>query len=93
MEWRGEALPGGKIKPFATILRWNVVTESDQVNARGPITATGRVLVVTRLAPGGVCHVAYIDARSNPKANELARKIADEKARDFRCGTDEPVWP
>src|SRR6478735_5990559 len=87
VEWRGEALPGGKIKPFATILRWNVVTDADHVNARGPVVPTRRVLVVTRLAPGGVCHVAYIDARSNPYANELARKIADEKARDFRCGT------
>lgn len=93
VEWRGEALPGGKIKPFATILRWNVVTDSDHVNARGPVVATGRVLVVTRLGPGGVCHVGYIDARSTPNANEVARQVADDKARNFRCGKDEPFWP
>lgn len=93
VEWRGETLPDGKFKPFATILRWNVVTDSDHVNARGPVVATGRVLVVTRLGPGGICHVGYIDARSTPRANEVARKVADDTARGFRCGTDEPYWP
>jgi hypothetical protein len=32
--------------------------------------------------------VAYIDVKANPDANELARKAADEIARDFKCGTD-----
>jgi len=36
-----------------------------------------------------VCHVAYVDVKANPTANELARKAADELARDFRCGKDE----
>jgi hypothetical protein len=27
--------------------------------------------------------------KANPNANELARKAADENARDFKCGTDE----
>ena len=49
-----------------------------------PDQATGRVLVVTRLGPGGVCHVGYVDARANPDANELARKIADEHARSLQ---------
>ena len=48
--------------------------------------STGRTLVVTRLNPGGVCHVGYVDART-PGANEAARKLADEKARGFKCGT------
>jgi hypothetical protein len=30
-------------------------------------------------------------ASGNPKANETARKIADEQARDFACGADERV--
>jgi hypothetical protein len=47
------------------------------------------MLVVTRLPPGAVCHVAYIDVKANPNANELARKAADELARDFHCGKDE----
>ena len=46
------------------------------------------MLVVTRLSPGPVCHVAYVDVQANPDANELARKAADEIARDFRCGKD-----
>jgi hypothetical protein len=44
--------------------------------------------VVTRLGPGGVCHVGYVNARANPDANELARELADEKARTFKCGVD-----
>ena len=47
------------------------------------------MLVVTRLPPGAVCHVAYVDAAANPNANELARKAADDVARDFKCGKDE----
>ncbi len=47
------------------------------------------MLAVTRLPPGPVCHVAYIDGRANRNANELARQAADEFARDFKCGKDE----
>jgi hypothetical protein len=36
-----------------------------------------------------VCHVAYVDAKANADANELARKAADEFARGFQCGKDE----
>jgi hypothetical protein len=85
VEWRMEARPGGKPRPFATILRWNVKLEDDER------TSTGRVLVVTRLGPGGVCHVGYVDARANPDANELAQQLADEKARAFQCGKDKPI--
>jgi hypothetical protein len=35
------------------------------------------------------CHVAYVDVKANPDANELARKAADEVARGFKCGKDE----
>ncbi len=82
IEWRLERKPNGKLEPFATILRWNYMTNVDDTKA------SGRKLVVTRLGPGGVCHVGYVDARANPDANELARKLADEKARTFRCGKD-----
>jgi hypothetical protein len=91
VEWRIEKKPDGTARPFATILRWNVVTARDSENATGPITSTGRVLVVTRLGPDGVCHVGYVDARANPDANELARKIADEHARTFKCGQDKRI--
>jgi hypothetical protein len=54
------------------------------------VVSFGRELVVTKLGPGGVCHVGYVDARVNPDANELARKLADENARTFKCGVDKP---
>jgi hypothetical protein len=85
IEWRIETPAGGKPRPFATILRWNVKLEDDERDT------TGRVLVVTRLGPGGVCHVGYVDARANPNANELAQQLADERARTFKCGTDKPI--
>ena len=46
------------------------------------------LMVVTRLPPGPVCHVAYVDVKANPNPNELARKAADEFARGFKCGKD-----
>jgi hypothetical protein len=91
VEWRIEKKPDGSSHPFATILRWNVFTAADHEKANGPTKATGRVLVVTRLGPGGVCHVGYVDAKANPDANELARKLADEHARKFRCGKDNRI--
>jgi hypothetical protein len=51
----------------------------------------GQVLVVTRLGPGGVCHVGYVDALANANANALARTIADERARTFDCANDMPI--
>jgi hypothetical protein len=78
-------------KPFATILRWNVMTGKDQENATGPISPSGRVLVVTKLSEDGTCQIGYVDARANPDANELARKIADEHAKDFQCAKDKPI--
>jgi hypothetical protein len=91
VEWRIEKPAKGRPRPFATILRWNLVTAEDQEKATGPIKPTGRTLVVTRLGPGGSCHVGYVDARANPDANERARKIADEHAQSFKCGKDEPI--
>jgi hypothetical protein len=91
VEWRLEKQADGKLRPFATILRWNIVTDADREKATGPIAPSGRVLVVTRLGPGGVCHVGYVDAKANPDANELARRIADEHARAFKCGKDKRI--
>jgi hypothetical protein len=82
IEWR--ATSG---KPFAIIQRWHI-SDNDELDKNG--RPVGRsLLVVTRLPPGPVCHVAYIDVRANPDPNELARKTADELARDFKCGMDE----
>ncbi|MFC7396954.1 hypothetical protein ACFQU1_07075 [Chelatococcus sp. GCM10030263] len=76
IEWRRD---GGS--PFATIQRWSVRSEELSTS----------LLVVTRLSPGRVCHVAYVDARANPNANVLARRAADELAHGFACEREAPV--
>ena len=87
IEWRLARSPNGTAQPFATILRWNVrLNPADDAQPHSP------VLVVTRLGPGGVCRVGYVDARANPDANALARKLADERARSFKCGVDKPEY-
>lgn len=82
VEWR--TING---KPFAIIQRWHIADNADEDKDGRPIAKP--LLVVTRLPPGKVCHVAYIDAAANPDADEIARKAADEVARGFRCGKDD----
>lgn len=78
LEWRLD-VDG---KPYATILRW--FTEFDDGRE-------GQVLVVTRVGPGGSCHVAYVDALANIDANELARQAADLLSPEFDCESGAPV--
>ncbi|MBH5401946.1 hypothetical protein HZZ13_29755 [Bradyrhizobium sp. CNPSo 4010] len=82
IEWRAAGA-----KPFAIIQRWHIADNSGPDKQGRP--STKAMLVVTRLPPGPVCHVAYVDAIANPNANELARKAADDLARGFSCGKDE----
>ena len=88
IEWRIERVSGGRPRAFAAILRWNVTTLDPDDDLK---QVAGQVLVVTRLGPGGVCHVGYVDGRANPNANELAAEIADKHARAFKCGKDKPM--
>jgi hypothetical protein len=81
VEWRG-VMTAAAFTPFATILRWRL---SD---VAGDPIRNREVLVITRLAPGPVCHVGYVDATANAQANVIARQLADEHARTFRCATD-----
>ena len=78
IEWRVSNAEGG-YKPFATILKFFTKPE-----AEGEMTPH-EVLVVTRVAPGNTCQIAWIDALANADAETLARKTADEKAKDFDC--------
>ena len=82
VEWR--AVDG---RPFAIIQRWLIADNNDLDKSGTPTSKP--MLAVTRLPPGPVCHVAYIDGQANRNANELARQAADEFARDFKCGKDE----
>lgn len=84
IEWRGERGKDGKLKPFAAIMPWSTTVSGDGEPVRG------RMLVITRLGPGAVCHVGYVDAQANADAAVLARRIADETARTFKCGSEKP---
>ncbi|PDT91129.1 hypothetical protein CO669_03630 [Bradyrhizobium sp. Y36] len=81
IEWRSMGA-----KPFAIIQRWHIADGNDPDKQGRPNTKA--MLVVTRLPPGRVCHVAYVDAIANPNANALARRAADDDARSFACGKD-----
>jgi len=76
LEWRMT-----KGAPFATIQRW-FLSDSANPDKDGRPTPVA-MLVVTRLDPA--CHVGYVDVHANAIANALARKAADEHARDFDC--------
>ncbi len=81
IEWRLKKI-NGDFMPFATILRWK--TESGEYGE-----VKSEILVVTKLEQNNTCHIAYINAKMVPNANELAREIADNKAENFNCETDE----
>jgi hypothetical protein len=81
IEWRGPK-DGA---PVAIIQRWHLADNEDVGKDNRPISK--QVLVVTRLPPGKVCHVAYIDVKANPDANTVAREAA-EKAKGFNCEKD-----
>lgn len=82
IEWRRD----GAGKPFATIQRWYIADNNDTDKDGRPRSA--QMLVVTRLPPGAVCHVAYVDVKANPNANEVARDAADRLAKTFDCAKD-----
>lgn len=83
VEWR---LTGKDKAPYAMIQLWHLADIDDEGKDGRPIAK--QLLVVTRLSPGPVCRVAYIDVKANPDANDLAREAADTIARDFKCGAD-----
>ena len=80
VEWR---LKQGK--PIAAILRWTVSIDPEDSSKH----ATW--LVVNKLEKGASCHMHYV-AGSFPKANDAARKAADEKAEIFNCETGKPTF-
>ncbi len=76
LEWR---IDNGEI--FATIIRYHMDhSDGSKYN----------FLVVTALHGRQACHIAYVDG-ALPKHNELAREIADTRARAFDCAKDTPV--
>ncbi|MBX3567939.1 MAG: hypothetical protein KF914_07770 [Rhizobiaceae bacterium] len=87
IEWRLQ-VDGEVIVPFAAIHRWFVNDDPDEPEART------EVLVIEKVGQPGKgegCTVGLVVASGNPKANETARRIADEQAQTFACGADERV--
>jgi hypothetical protein len=84
IEWRIEP-DRDHSPPFAAIHRWTV----DDADGRRT-----EVLVVSRVAQledRQGCVVGLVTATGHHDAAEAARKLADERVRGFRCGTDEPI--
>lgn len=80
LEWRlSNAM--GRWFPVATIVRYHTADPDTGEDS-------GQVLVVSQIAEGNSCHIAYVDARANDDANDLARAAAD-RAGDFDCLADE----
>jgi hypothetical protein len=86
IEWRPMRDAHGRAQAFPAIVPWNTVVLDERDTPDRAVK--GRVLVVTRLGPGGVGHV---DALANANANAVARAIADEHARAFDCAIDKPM--
>ncbi len=52
-------------------------------------------MVVSKVAQpgdGDGCVVGYVDALENKNANEMARNVADDLARDFMCRIEDPIF-
>ena len=81
LEWR-LSNERGYFFPVATIVRYHTADPETGEDK-------GQVLVVSQIAEGNSCHIAYIDALANTNANDLARTAAD-KAGSFDCAIEEP---
>lgn len=68
-------------EPFAVIFRYRDVAPQGEGRTVLAVEMIGRPG-----APG--CRVAHV-AGETPDANRVAREIADARAAEFRCGTDE----
>jgi hypothetical protein len=86
VEWRSRRVGS---RPYAIIQRWSLADNADPDKDGRP--RNKQMLVVTRLPPGGVCQVAYVDIAANPNADELAHKAADDAVRKFDCARDKVV--
>ncbi len=87
VEWR-VARDGDRTIPFATIHRWSVSDDPEDPDKKVEVLVVAKV---GQVKEQDGCAVGLVLATGNPKANDTARKIADEQARGFKCGGDERV--
>lgn len=85
IEWRIET-EGTRAAPFATIHRWFVSTDPENSENRTEVLVVSRV---GQVEDRKGCVVGLVRATGNPDANVEARRIADERARNFVCGRDQ----
>jgi hypothetical protein len=82
LEWRITTDADGKKRPIATILRYFLTVEGKPEH---------QILVVSQVKPAATCHIAYIDAVANKKANEDARAAADRLGGTFDCEVEPEI--
>ncbi|WP_309082650.1 hypothetical protein [Chelativorans sp.] len=87
IEWRVERDGTGE-KPFAAIHRWFVSANPEEPDRQIEVLVVHKV---GRIGEWQGCAVGYVVATGNRDANAQARRIADDKARSFACGSDQPV--
>lgn len=83
IEWRIET-EGAIAHPFAAIHRWRV-SDGEHPDRQTEVLVIEKVGQL-HLREG--CAVGLVRATGNPEANKQARRIADENARNFTCGSD-----
>jgi hypothetical protein len=69
------------------------IIENADANGEVDKASGGEVLVIYKVGQRGegeACTVGYVDARANPRPNELARKVAATDVADFACRFNEP---
>lgn len=77
-------------KPFAAIARFFIQNVEEDIAKN-----EGQTLVISKVGQPGVgeaCVAAYVDARANKEPNALARKVAGEVVKAFKCRVDVPVY-
>ena len=87
IEWRIDT-DNGRSVPFAAIHRWFVSADPENPDKQIEVLVVEKV---GQMHERDGCAVGLVLATGNPEANEAARKIADERARNFSCGVDKRV--
>jgi hypothetical protein len=87
IEWRIDT-DNGRSVPFAAIHRWFVSADPENPDKQIEVLVVEKV---GQMHERDGCAVGLVLATGNPEANEAARKLADERARNFTCGVDKPV--
>lgn len=95
--WKKQMSRNQFLSPFNTIgktMEWRVRGRTPEATIvryftdEGSGGKKGQILVVTKIGKKNACHMGYVDARANKRANRLAQDLA-AGARSFRCGRDQ----